>query len=199
MMPSNHLIFCFPLLLLPLIFPRIRVFSNELALRIWLPRYWSFSISPSNEYSGLISFRNDWYPWSPCCPRTLKSFLHHHSSKASFLWCSASLSFPGGSAVKNLLAIQKPQETWVWSLGGEDPLEEGMATYSSILASGIPTDGGPGWLESIGPQRVGHDWSNLARMHSLLYGPVLTFVHDYWKNHSFDYMDVCWPSDVSTF
>ena len=105
MMPANHLILCHPLLLLPLIYPRIRVFSNELALYIWLPGYWSFSISPSNEYSGLISFRNDWYPWSPCCPRTFKSLSHHHSSKASFLWCSASLSFPGCSAVKNLLAI----------------------------------------------------------------------------------------------
>ena len=155
-MPSNHLIFCCHLLLLPLIFPRIRVFSSELALRIWLPRYWSFSISPSNEYSGLISFRNDWYPWSPCCPRTLKSFLHQHSSKASFPWCSASFSFSGGSAVMNLLAIQKLQETWVWTLGGEDPLEEGMATYSSILASGIPTDGGP-WLARI--HRTTKNWT----------------------------------------
>ena len=60
-MPSNHLILCLPLLLLPSIFPRIRVFSNELALFIRWPKYWSFSISPSNEYSGLISFRTDWF------------------------------------------------------------------------------------------------------------------------------------------
>ena len=65
-MPSNHLILCHPLLLLPSIFPRIRVFSNESALCIRLPKYWSFSISPSNEYSGLISFRIDWFDlWSP--------------------------------------------------------------------------------------------------------------------------------------
>ena len=88
MMPSNHLIFCCPLLLLPLIFPRIRVFSNELALRIWLPRYWSFSISPSNEYSGLISFRNDWFDLH-AVQGSLKSLLQHHNLKASVLQFSA--------------------------------------------------------------------------------------------------------------
>ena len=109
-MPSNHLILCCPLLLTPSIFPSLRVFSNESVLRIRWPKYcsFSFSISPSNEYSGLISFRIDWFDLL-AVQRTLKFLLQHHNVKASILWCS-----------------------------------------------------------------------------SLLYGPVLTSVHDYWKNHSFD-------------
>ena len=86
-MPSNHLILCCPLLLLPSIFPSIRVFSNESVLRIRWPKDWSFSISPSNEYSGLISFRMDWLDLL-AVQGTLKSLLQHHSSKASILWCS---------------------------------------------------------------------------------------------------------------
>ena len=106
---SNHLILCLALLLLPSICPRIRVFSNESILHIRCPKYWSFSfsISPSKEYSGLISFRIDWLDLS-ALQGTFKSFLQHHSSKASILWCS------------------------------------------------------------------------------LLYGPALTSIHDYWKNHRFD-------------
>ena len=88
-MPSNHLILCHPLLLSPSIFPSIRVFSNESALHIRWPKYWSFSfnISPSNEHSGLISFRMDWYDLL-AVQGTLKSLLQHHSSKASVLQCS---------------------------------------------------------------------------------------------------------------
>ena len=88
-LPSNHLIFCRPLLFLPSIFPSIRVFSNESALCIRWPKYWSFSfiISPSNEYSGLISFRIDWFDLL-ATQGTLKSLLQHHSSKASILQCS---------------------------------------------------------------------------------------------------------------
>ena len=117
-MPSSHLILCRPLLLLPSIFPSIRVFSNESALRIRWPRYWSFSfnISPSNEHSGLISFRMNWL---------------------------------------YLLAVQ-----------------------GTLKISPVPQ------FKSI---------NSLAL--SLLYGPALTAIHDYWKNHSFDYMDVCWQSD----
>ena len=87
-MPSNHLILCWPLLLLPSIFPGIRVFSNESAVSCW-PKYWSFSfgISPSNEYSGLISFRMDWLDLLEV-QGTLKSLLQHHSSQASILWHS---------------------------------------------------------------------------------------------------------------
>ena len=119
-MPSNHLILYHPLLLLPSIFPSIRVFSTVLALCIRWPknRSISFSISPSNEYSGLISFRIDWV-WSPCCPR--------------------------------------------------DSQESSPAQFKSISSSTL----------------------------SLLYGPALTSVHDYWKNHSFDSMDLCQQTDVS--
>jgi len=89
-MPSNHLILCHPLLLLPSMFPSIRVFSNESALHIRWPKYWSFSfsISPSDEYSGLISFRMDWLDLL-AVQGTLKSLLQHHSSKASILQRSA--------------------------------------------------------------------------------------------------------------
>ena len=88
-MPSNHLILCRPLLLLPSIFPSIRVFSNESALHIRWPKYWSFSfnISPSNEHPGLISFRMDWL-YLLAVQGTLKSLLQHHNSKASILWHS---------------------------------------------------------------------------------------------------------------
>ena len=82
-MPSNHLILCCPLLLPPSIFPSIRVFSSESALHIWCPKFWSFSISPSNEYSGLISFRIDWLGLL-AVQGTLKSLLQHHSSIASW-------------------------------------------------------------------------------------------------------------------
>ena len=90
MMPSNHLILCHPLLLLPSIVPSIRVFSNESALCIRWPSHWSFSfsISPSSEYSGLISFQIDWFNLL-AVRETLKSLLPHHSSKASILWHSA--------------------------------------------------------------------------------------------------------------
>ena len=89
-MPSNHLILCHPLLLLPSIFPSIRVFSNESALRIRWPKYWSFSfnIRPSNEHPGLISFRIDWLDLL-AVQGTLQSLIQHHSSTASILWCSA--------------------------------------------------------------------------------------------------------------
>ena len=119
-MPSNHLILCHPLLLLPSIFPSIRVFSNESALHIRWPNYWSFSfsISPSNEYSGLISFRIDWFALL-AVQGTLKSLLQHHSSNASIYWYSAFFM--------------------VW----------------------------------------------------------LTSIHNYWEDHSFDYEDLCWQSNIS--
>ena len=91
-MPSNHLTLCCPCLLPPLIFPSIRVFSNKLAHNIMWPKYWnfSFSISFSNDYSGLISFRIDWFDLF-AVQGTLKSLHHHQNVKASILWCSASL------------------------------------------------------------------------------------------------------------
>ena len=98
-MPSNHLIVCCPLLLLPSIFPSIRVFSNELALHIRWPEYWSFSFrtSPSNEYSALISFRIDWFDLFTV-QGTHKSLLQHHSSETSVLWHSAFLMTQIGRA-----------------------------------------------------------------------------------------------------
>ena len=114
-MPSNHLMLCHPVLLLPSIFPSNWVFSNELALHIRWPEYWSFSINPFNEYSGLISFRVDWF-YFLAVPWTLKSLLQHHNSKASILWDSAffmvQLSHPWASMVaqlvKNLPAMRRP-------------------------------------------------------------------------------------------
>ena len=121
-MPPNILILCRPLLLLPSIFTSIRVFSKQSVLHIKGLKYWSFSfsISPSSEYSGLISFRIDWFDFLAVLG-TLKSLLQHHSSKASILW------------------------------------------------------------------------------HSAFFIVQLTSIHDYWKNHSFDYTDVCWQSNVSAF
>ena len=86
-MPSYHLILCYPLLLLPSVFPSIRVFSKESVLRLRWPKYWSFSfsISPSNEYSGLISFQVDWFDFA--VQGTDKNLLQYHNSKASILWC----------------------------------------------------------------------------------------------------------------
>ena len=87
-MPSNHLILCHPILLLPSIFPTIRVYSNDLAFCIKWPKYWSISISPSNEYSEVTAFRNDSFDLL-AVQGTLKSLLQHHNSKASILWGSA--------------------------------------------------------------------------------------------------------------
>ena len=134
-MPSNHLILCRPLLLLPSIFPSIRVFSNESALRIRWPKYWSFSfnISPFNEYSGLISFRMNWLDLL-AVQATVKSLVQYHSSKASILWRSA---------------------FFIYQLS--HPLEKGMAIHSSILAWRVPWTEEPDGLQSLGSQRVGHD------------------------------------------
>ena len=102
-MPSNHLILCHPLFLLPSIVPSIRVFSNESVLCIRWPEHWSFSISSSKEYSGLISFRIDWFDLL-AVQRTLKSLLQHHSSKASILWYSAF----------SMVQLSHPYLTTVW-------------------------------------------------------------------------------------
>ena len=111
-MPSDQLILCCPLLLLPSIFPSIRVFPNEFVLRIRWPKNWSFSfsISPSNEHLGLICFRMDWLDL-PAVQGTLKSLLQHHSSKASILWCSAffmvQLSHPYMTTGKTIALIRR--------------------------------------------------------------------------------------------
>ena len=200
MMPANHLILCRPLLLPPSIFPSIRVFSNESVLCIRWTNYWrfSFSINPSNEYSGLISFRMDWLDLL-AVQGTLKSLLQHHSSKASIFqhstffivqfshsymtmgktialtrWTTWTLV---ALRVKRLPAMQ---ETWVRSLGQEDLLEKEMATHSSTLAWKIPWTEEPGRLQSMESQRVRHDWATSIHFTSLQ-------------------MDLCWQSNVSAF
>ena len=115
-MPSNNLILCRPLLLLPSTFPSIRVFANASALHIWWPNYWSFSfnISPCNEYLGLISFRMDWLDLL-AVQGTLKSLLQHHSSKASIPWRSAfftvQLSHPYMTTGKTIALTRRTSQT----------------------------------------------------------------------------------------
>ena len=152
-MPFNHLTLHHPLLLPPSIFPSIRVFSNESVLRMW-SKHWSvsFSISPSNEYSGLISLQSKklsgvFWEWnfSTVQKHQLPQITLKHSKR-----------LPGGSDdKKNMPATQ---ETQVWSLHREDPLEKGMATHSSILAWRILWTEEPGGPQSVGSQRVRHDW-----------------------------------------
>ena len=170
-MPSNCLILCRPLLLLPSVFPNIRVFSNESVLHIRWPKYWSFSfdISPSNEHPGLMSFRMDWldlpYHWSSM--KVTFCYTWKYSGFYSFFFLFflfVSSSWPFGfvtgfifaqaslvaQLVKNLPTMW---ENWVQSLGWEDPLDKGKATHSSILAWRIPWGG-----------RVGHDWETYTHL-----------------------------------
>ena len=131
-MPSNHLILCCPLLLLPSIFPSIRVFSNESVLCIRWPKYWSFSftISPSNEYSGMISFRIDWFDL-PVVQGTLKNLLQHHNSKSSILWCSAFFM---------LLLLSRVSRVWLfttpWTVAHQAPPSMGFSRQD--YWSGLP-------------------------------------------------------------
>ena len=127
------------LLLLPSIFPSIRVFSDESAPHIRWSKYCSFSFSnsPPSEYSGLISFRIDGLDLL-AVQRTLKSLLHPHSSKASILWCSAFFILRASLVAQRLKRLPAMRETWVQSLGRGYPLEKEMATHSSILAWRIP-------------------------------------------------------------
>ena len=171
-MPSSHLILCHPLLLLTPIPPSIRVFSNESTLRMRWPKYWSFSfsINPSKEHPGLISFRMDWLDLF-AVQRTLKSLPQHHSSKASILLCSAffivQLSFQW------IFRVDFLHDWLVWS-----PCSPGDSQESFPAPQ----------FKSI---------NSLALR--LLYGPTLTSIHDHWKNHSFDYTNVCQQSDISAF
>ena len=158
-MPSKRLIFYCPLFLLPSIFPSIRVFCNELALCIWRPEYWSFSfsISPSNEYSELVSFRMDWFDLL-AIQGTLKCLLQHHSSKASILRHSAffivQLSNPYMTAEKTIALT-------IWAFVGKVisllfkmlfryVMEKAMATHSSTLAWKSPWMEEAGRLQSMG-------------------------------------------------
>ena len=141
-MPSNHPILCHPLLLPPSIFPSIRVFSNESILLIRWPKYWSFSfsISPSNEYLVLFSFRMDWLDLL-AVQGPLKSLLQHHSSKSLILWRSAffivQLSHPYMTTGKTIALTRqtfREVENGLEDLGWEDLLEKRMATHSGVLA-----------------------------------------------------------------
>ena len=166
-----HLILCCPLLLLPPIPPSIRVFSNESALRLRWPKYWSFSFSiiPSNEHPGLISFRMDWLDLLTV-QGTLKNLLQHHGSKASILRCSAffivQLSHP-------YMTIGKTIALTRWTFVGKVMsllfnmlsrlvMKKVMAPHSSTLAWKTPWAEKPGRLQSMGLLGVGHDWRNLA-------------------------------------
>ena len=130
-MPSNHLILCCPLLFLPSVFPSIRVFSNESALRIRWPKYWtfSFSISPSYEHSGLISFRMDWLDLL-AVQGTLKSLSQHHSSNASILWCSAFfICFSFSSVAQSCPTLYNPMNRSTPGLSVLHQLPESTQTH----------------------------------------------------------------------
>ena len=176
---SIHLILSHPiLLLLPSVLPSIRHFTIESALRINWPKYWSFSISPSNEYSGFISFRIVWFDILAVLG-TLKSLFQHHNFSLNSYGVQPSLGFSDSWVGKESACnAGDPGSISGW----EDPLEKGKATHSNILAWRIPRT-----VWSMGPQRVRHDWETFASLHfSLLYNPTLIYIHDYWKNHSFD-------------
>ena len=156
---------CHPLLLLPSIFPSIRVFSSESALRITWPKYWSFSfsISPFSDYSGLISFRIDWLDLL-AVQWTLKSLLQHHSSKASILQCSAffivQLSYPYMTTGKTI-----------------------ALTRGTFLPRSRHLLGEKLWVSTIDKTKWAVAKSSVL---SFPYSPTLTSIHDHWKNHSLD-------------
>ena len=167
-MPSNHLILCRPLLLLPPIPPSIRVFSDESTLHIRWPKYWSFSfsVSPSNEHSGLISFRMDWLDLL-AVQGTLKSLLQHHSSKASILRHSAfftvQLSHPYMNTGKTIALTRwtfvGKLMSLLFNMLSRLVTEKAMAPHSSTLAWKIPWTEEPGRLQSMGSLGVRHNWA----------------------------------------
>ena len=177
-MPSNHLILCHPLLLQPSIFPSIRAFSNESVLHIRWPKYWSFSfsISPSNEYSGLISFRMDWSDLL-AVQGTLKSILQHHSSKASILQHSAffivQLSHPYMATGKTIALTRGTFVGKVMSLLFNMLSRLVNGTPLQYFAWKIPWMEELGGLQSMGSRRVGHDW--------VISLSLFTFMHWKWK------------------
>ena len=203
-MPSNHLIFCCPLLLLPSIFPSIRVFSNESALRIRWPRYWSFSFntSPSNERPRLISLRMDWLDLI-AVQGTLKSLFQHHSSKALIVLCSAffivQLSHPYmttgktialtrwtffGKVISLLFMLSRlvitflPKNTQDWSpLGWSGWISFRMEWLDLLAVHGMDFQ-----ESSPTPQFKSISSSALSFLHS----PTLTSIHYHCKNHSLD-------------
>ena len=163
-MSSNHLILCHPLLLLPSIFPSIRVFSSESALRIRWPKFWSFSfsLSPPNEYSGLVSFRTDWFDLL-AVPGTLESL----PSMTTYMWewpniyISYTLKCHRGQRQRKSVSMICLKLTMKLLSEIRTPLwesEKAMAPHSSTLAWKIPRVEECGGLQSMGSLRVGHDW-----------------------------------------
>ena len=173
-MPSSHLILCRPLLLLPPIPPSIRVFSNESALCFRWPKYWSFSfsISPSKEHPGLISFRMDWLDLL-AVQGTLKSLLQHHSSKASILQCSAffivQLSHPYMTTGNTIALTRRTFVGKVMSL---------LNMLSRLVITFLPRIKRLNFMAAV---TICSDFGAPKNK-----GPTLTYVHDYWKNHSLD-------------
>ena len=171
-MPSNHLILCHLLLLLPSIFSSIRIFSNESILHIRWPKYWNFNISPSNEYSGLISFRMDWLGL-PAVQGTLKSLFQHHSSKCKLvqqLWRTV-------WRFLKKLEIELPYDPAIPLLGihtKETRSERDTCTPMFIAALFIIART---WKHPRCPSAVK---SINSSMLIFLYIPTLTFIHDYW-------------------
>ena len=161
-MPSNHLILCRPLLLLPSIFSSIRVFSNEAVLHIRWAKYWSFSfsISPSNEYSGLISFWMDWFDLL-AVQGTLKSLLQHHSSKASILqrsaFCIVQLSLPYNSSVLSFL--YSPTLTSIHAAAAAKSLQS-CPTLCDPIDDSPPGSSVPGILQARTLEWVAISFSN---------------------------------------
>ena len=140
MMLSNHLILCHPLVLLPSVFTYIRAFSNKLTLKRW-PKYWSFSfsISPPNEYSGLISFRIDWFDLLTV-QGTLKSLLQHHILKASILWCSAFFMVQLSHLyLKWALLHQEWKDPPLWSIIGNLEIRSQCSIKFSSVTQSCPT------------------------------------------------------------
>ena len=170
-MPSNHLILCHPLLLLPSIFPSIRVFSNESALRIRWPKYWSFSfnISPFNEHPGLVSFRMDWLDLLTV-QGTLKNLLLHHSSKASI------------GSDRKVSAYNVGHLGSIPGWGRSSGEGNGNPLQYSCLENHM--DGGALGYSPWGCKES--DTTKRLHTHSSLYSPTLTSIHEYWKNHSVD-------------
>ena len=168
-MPSNHLILCLSLLL-PSIFLSIRIFSKWVSSLHQVASVLKFSISPSNKYSGLISFRIDWFDLL-AVQRTLKSLLQHNS-KASILQHSAFRASLEAQLVTCLQRGRPGFNPWVGKLSWRSSI------HPSILAWRIP------WLS----QRVGRDWATFT--FSLHYDPSLISIHDYWENHGFDYTNL---------
>ena len=187
-MPSNHLILCRPLLLLPSVSSSVRDFSNESVLHIRWPKYWSFSfsISPSNVYSGLISFRIDWF-YLLAVQGTLKSLLQHHSSKASILLCSAffivQLSHPYTTTGKTIALTTQTFVDKVMSLLFNMLSSLVIAFLTRIKCLLIS------WLQS--PSAVIFFWAPKHRVsHCFRYFPIYLLWSDETRCHNLTYLNV---------